>query len=399
MVIREYASCDECGTVHTLRIGIGAEPIQKHLFGCNNCGLEMGITLAMGEGWVFGPNAIKSAPCDKAPIVNLHPNFVFNKSDINSEKAFPSLEQGAKMIMAALAARRLAGLSEDFEPQYLPKITEEWDALRKVWSLTRNDKLELAEERMGKFFATKSHPSPPDSLVDWLFQFAGRLVQPAFETHFEALIEQLEKAEKNDDFERFKVYYSENMTISHGLRYLELLRSYLSVFSELSQVHLAVSSGIEITNSHAAASSDFDSTSMLYGNCFEAFSSNVAVLALLNNLIAGRRFDEFDRLTLDAYFKLDKGSRFGPFASNSAFCAICAEADNGLRNASHHGGLIFDRPAGQITYRAGKGGQGDKRTISYALYLAKCSKLLIQSMLIFRLEILLAYRFRLRVPL
>ena len=40
---------------------------------------------------------------------------------------------------------------------------------------------------------------------------------------------------------------------------------------------------------------------MLYGNAFEAFSSNVEVLAMLNNLIAGRRFDEFEKLTLDAY--------------------------------------------------------------------------------------------------
>jgi len=172
----------------------------------------------------------------------------------------------------------------------------------------------------------------------------------------------------------------------------------LGAFSELSQVHRAVSSGIEITADHVVASNDFDKTRMLYGNVFEAFSSNVEVLALLNNLISGRRFDEFEKLTLDAYSKLDKASRFGPFAGNAAFAANCEEADNQLRNASHHGGMTFDRASGEIAYRTGKGGQGEERSISYARYLAKCARLFVQAMLLFRLEILIADRFKVRWP-
>lgn len=106
MVVREYAACEECGTVHRLRIGMGAEPIQKHQFACAHCGLEMGLTLAAGRGMEFGPNAVRTEPSEPAPIVNLHPDFVFDRSQISSEKAFPSLEQGAKMVMAAMAARR-----------------------------------------------------------------------------------------------------------------------------------------------------------------------------------------------------------------------------------------------------------------------------------------------------
>jgi len=177
------------------------------------------------------------------------------------------------------------------------------------------------------------------------------------------------------------------------------MRAYLGVFSELSQVHRAVSSGIEITDEHAVASSDFDRTRMLYGNAFETFSSNVEVLAMLNNLIAGRRFDEFETLTLDAYSKLDKASRFGPFAGNAAFAAICKEVDNQLRNASHHDGMTFNRAWREIAYRSGKGGQGEERSISYARYLAKCAALFIQAMLLFRLEILIADRFKVRWPI
>lgn len=281
----------------------------------------------------------------------------------------------------------------------MPHITEEWDALRPAWSLTRNGKETLAENRIAAFLAKKPYPDPPTSLADWLFRFAARLVQPAFEAHFEALVDQLKKAIESDDFERFTTYYANQMSVSHGRRYFELMRGYLSVYTELSQVHRAVSSAIIITDDHVVASSDFDKTRMLYGNLFEAFSSNVTVLSMLNNMIAGRRFDEFEKLTLDTYLKLDKASRSGPFSGNAAFSAICEEFDNQLRNASHHDGMTFDRASGQIVYRTGKGGQGDEQTMSYARYLAKSATLFIQTMLLFRLEILIADKFKVRCPL
>ena len=398
MVVREYAACEECGTGHTLRIGMGAEPVQKHQFACTYCGLEMGLKVTMGKSIEFGPNAVRTTPKDGAPIINLHPDFVFDRAEIGSEKAFPSLEQGARMIMAAMAARRRAGLPEDYDPHPMPRLTEEWDALRAAWSLSRNGRTVLANKRMKKFLETKPYPEPPGSLADWLFQFAARLVQPAFEAHFKSLFVELQKAVENKDFERFTLYYGDKLSAAHGRRYFDLMRAYLGVFSELSQVHRAASSGIEITEKHAVASTDFDKTRMLYGNSFEAFSSNVEVLAMLNNLIAGRRFDEFEKLTFDAYSKLDKGSRFGPLAGNAAFAAICEEADNQLRNASHHDGITFNRASGEIVYRSGKGGQGEERSIGYARYLAKCARLFIQAMLLFRLEILIADRFKVRWP-
>jgi hypothetical protein len=89
MVVREYAACEECGVVHILRIGMGVEPFQKHQFSCTNCGLEMGITMGMGNGMDFGPNAVRAGLKEGAPVINLHPDFVFDKSEIGSTMAFP----------------------------------------------------------------------------------------------------------------------------------------------------------------------------------------------------------------------------------------------------------------------------------------------------------------------
>ena len=61
--------------------------------------------------------------------------------------------------------------------------------------------------------------------------------------------------------------------------------------------------------------------------------------------------------------------------------------------------MEFNRDIGMITYRAGKGGQGDVQTLSYARDLGKCSTIFIEAMLLQRLEVLLADKFRLRWPL
>lgn len=71
-------------------------------------------------------------------------------------------------------------------------------------------------------------------------------------------------------------------------------------------MHHLVAHGVEVTDDLAAGSANFDTTKMFCGNAFEAFVSQVETYALLNNLIAGRRFDEFERLTIQHYSKLDK---------------------------------------------------------------------------------------------
>lgn len=404
MITREYAACEECGTAHVLRIGIGVEPVQAHQFACTHCGSEMNLRLEMGVGTTFGPNAVKADPDDSAPIINLHPSFVFSKDEIHSPDAFPSLDQGAKMIRALLAARARAGLPptlDDFAVDGPPQAstTEEWAALRASWSLTRNGKPDLAAKRLKKFFDAYPYPDRPGTLADWLFQFAAKLTQPYFEQHFEQLFEQLQQAVEQEDFARFTAYYGTQLSADHGRRYFELMRAYLGQFTEFSQVHHAVASGLPVDDAFRAGSANFDATRMVYGNAFEAFASNVVVLALLNNLIAGRPFDTFEALTLDAYLKLDKAGRFKAFAANLGFVAICDEADNQLRNASHHGGMTFDRASGTIYYRAGKGGQGDVQTMSYARYLARCATIFIEAMLLLRLELLIADKFKVRWPL
>jgi hypothetical protein len=406
VIVREYATCGECGTAHVLRVGMGAEPVQEHRFACTSCGQEMSIRLVDGEGWTFGPNTMKSDWSDDAPIINLHPSFVFSKDEIGSAAAFPSLDFGVDIIKAIMDARERAGLSRDIEDlagEHPPRarITAEWDQLRAAWSLARNGKTKLAEKRLRGFIPTAGYPDPPDTIVDWLFQFVGSLMQPYFEQHFEGLFRQLQTAMEREDFGRFLTYYDEHMSQAHARRYFEGCKAYLGAFSEFSQVHHLVTANADVGDGdgHAAASANFDVTRMIYGNAFEAFGDNVEVLVALNNLVEGRPFDQLCSITLAAYLQTDKAGRCKAVTENAAMADVCGEFDNRVRNASHHGGMVFDRAAGTVEYRAGRGGQGEVRTMGYTTYLARCTKLFIQLMLLFRLEILLAHKFGTRPPL
>ncbi|CAH1662382.1 hypothetical protein [Chelatococcus asaccharovorans] len=404
MIVREYAACTECGTPHVLRIGLGAEPVQAHHFACTSCGLDMGIRLEQGVGWTYGPNARKIEQDDTAAVVNLHPSFVFAKNEVGSAKAFPSLRFGRDMVKSILDAQAKAGLTSDL-PELIAAharrapITEEWEHLRAAWSLSRNGKHELSVKRLAGFIFNAGYAEPPDTLAGWMFQFAGSLTQPYFEAHFEGLFQQLRIAKDKDDFGRFIAHYDKHMSAAHARRYFEACKAFLGAFSEFSQVHHLVTANVEISDDYAAASTNFDATRMIYGNIFEAFGDNMEVLIALNNVIEGRPFDQLRTITLAAYRQTDKAGRCRAIADNADMAAVCVEFDNQVRNASHHGGMIFDRVTGTVEYRFGKGGQGDTRTMAYATYLARSSRLFIQLMLLFRLEILLANEFGARLPL
>lgn len=368
-----------------------------------NCGEEMGLELKTGTGTVWGPNTRAIEPDDTAPVINLHPSFVFSKDELHSPLAFPSIEMGSKLMDALMAHRgrmgqpiTLADPASTGRPAV--SLSEEWQDLRATWSLTRNGKSVLAERRMAAFMEKGSYSERPAGLADWLFQFAGSVGGAVYAERFEAAFAEVRAASQRPGFQAFANYFGESLSVDHGQRYFELLKAYFAAFGEFSQIHHLVTGGVEIGPDRVAASTHFDATRMFYGNAFEAFASNVETLTALNNLIAGRAYDQLASLSLSDYQKLDKAGRFKAFAANGPFAAICEEADSQLRNASHHGGLHFKRKTNSVAYRAGKGGQGAEREMGYAIYLERCSKLLLQTMVLLRIELLIANQTGARPP-
>jgi hypothetical protein len=93
---------------------------------------------------------------------------------------------------------------------------------------------------------------------------------------------------------------------------------------------------------------------------------------------------------LKKYYEIDKSGRCKCFANEPDLAAISVEADNQLRNASHHGGMDFDSMTQMITYRAGKGGKGPTQQMTYTEYLVRCVRLFMQIMTLLQFELLMA---------
>lgn len=407
MIVRGYLNCGECGHPHIVRIGMGHEEQQRHQFACRSChepitvGLDVDYANISSE-IIYGSNAVEAAPRAEGEVVNLDANFLIPDEDQGKELVFPRLEQGARMIQKWMADRRAKGLPAipdvDEIVKKRPDFAAEWNDLRAAWSLWRNGNDSLSIKRVKKASAANYDDEPLTDLADWIFRFAFALGGPRYQVLFEAGIAEIKSAKSNEDYGRFCAVFTDEISLPHGRIFFELMKSYFVAFDEFAQVQFLVTSGADFPDARAA-SSNIDAVRMFYGNAFEAFTTVVEYLAYLNNLIAGRKFDEFASMDREKYVQLDKASRFRCFEANQAFTAICVEADNVLRNASHHGGFEFDARTQDISYRAGKGGQGDEQRISYTDYLRRCTELFMQILVVMRLELVLASNAGLRAPL
>lgn len=409
MIVRSSFKCLTCERPHTVRIGVGYENRHTHRFPCSGCGEDLVIVMISGqdESYYAYPEAVENA--EKVPevagakFVNLHPNFVMPADQRNVDRAFPHLDQMNDMVERAQALG--AGATRKFDPKRLrsrphrcPDFDAEWQFLKKAWNLHRNghDKLSLRkmEEASSEFHATE----PLKGLDDWMWRFVMLQGRPAYEPLFAAAIKEISPLAKEDRFKEFIAFYRAEMQPVRGERYLGRMKAYFAAYSEFVQVYLTVVTGGAPAAQDVAGSADFEAVRMFYGDTFEVFTSSVDLFAYLNNLILGRRFDEFAQLTQDEYLKLDKAGRKNAFGGNAAFTAVCAEWDNQIRNASHHGSFSFDPKTQLITYRAGKGGTGPEQQLAYSQYLARSSQLFLQLMVIFRIEIILCHLTKTKMP-
>lgn len=409
MIVRSSFKCATCGKVHTVRIGMGQETRQTHRFPCMNCGEDMVVALnvdyqAVSHWTEAVENAEAAEVVSSAPIMNVDANFIVPENERHVDRAFPRLTQLRERSKVAEKYGSLVSLADippgmsDQRPYRRPDYAEEWRLLRKVWSLQRRGRDHLVGQKLEAASALRYKADPLHDLLDWLWRFVLFISQPHYEGPFQAAIDVIRPLLRKPEFADFIAYYN-SIASERSDRYFELMKAYFEDYGDFGQVHFQVAKGLDVPGGNVASSVDFDATRMFYGNAFEVFASSVDILAYLNNMLAGRPFNEFEKLTQKDYLKLDKASRFDAFAGVPAFAALCEERDNQLRNASHHGGIRMDRETQMIRYRPGKGGTGPEQRVGYATYLARSAKLFLQTMTLLRLEIMMCHATGARPPL
>jgi hypothetical protein len=405
LIVRSALKCDTCGQPHTVRIGMGQETTQRHAFGCTNCHEQISVRLEvdyenLSARVVCENNATEIAEVVGAPIVNIDANFAIAPTEQGVDSTFPRLRHMDAMLEKAKASGSLllvdpATTPKTYRPYRRPDYAYEWRLLKKAWSLASNNRSDLANAQVQRASAEFYADDPLKDFADWVWRFALFFCNPAYELKFRSLMETVRPLWKEPRTDEFAKFYS-NLIPERAEKYFGVIDEFFSGYDEFSQVYLSVVRDLPIDPVSRTTSTNFAAVRMFYGNGFEAFTSLVEFLALLNNLLNGRAYDAFASLTLDQYRKLDKASRFNAFAMNAQFMDICREADNQLRNASHHGGLRFSPDAQLVKYSSGKGGTGSTVDLPYVVFLERSVHLFLQLMTLLRAELIFANQFHLR---
>ncbi len=395
MIIRQSIKCGICDQVHITRTGLGRSDRQEHIFACSNCKQEIGFTLRLDqaqggiayESWT-NCSSTKDTP-KGAPVVNLEADFLIPADMQNVDGAFPRLGQYAEIINAREAAGTIHFTDQLLEGARSGDARGEWSDLRQAWLLTRSGQGALARARVKAGSKTYYGDDPLDGLGDWLFRFNGLVGGEPVQAMVKGAAALLLPASKTGRLEPLLEHYAAEMASQRGRRYLAVFNEFFSGYDDFNQLRARLAAGLDISDALEVSSTQFDRTRMFYGNAFEALGSLVDLIAFANNVLQGREWSVFERLTVKQYLALDKSARFNAFGGVADLAAFALEGDNQLRNASHHGSMDIDPVTKVVTYQAGKGGQGEIMTMTYTRYLERCVVLFGQLLALLNVELLL----------
>ncbi|MEI8618271.1 hypothetical protein P4S63_17695 [Pseudoalteromonas sp. B193] len=203
----------------------------------------------------------------------------------------------------------------------------------------------------------------------------------------ERLIDQLYDEGKLDDFYD---YYKENLREENALRYLSVFSTYFKHRDILGQLIYRARINNSEVDDLMVGSKNFDAIKLFYGEAYESLTSNFTVLACLNNLESGRKYDEFMKLTLPQYIKdLEKSKKDGPIKGILYFQNLVTHLILVYVTRSHHASVW--REGEVIMYRSG--GTGAERSISYSRYLYMCSVLTVSIAALHMIELHLVSKY------
>lgn len=396
MIIRSAVQCETCDAVITVRIGMGQGLRQEHTIRCLECeeSMSFGMTvdyqnLSTDVFAIDGCDIVDGPAYGVGPVINVDASFAVPEEMVNEDISFPRLAQIQDIVDAAETYGPLPTAAIDPHAPRRPSAdhVSEWRHLKKAISLSSNGKIKLANRKVGWANTEYYAQDPLTGPTDWFFRFTLTFLGRKHGVQFKAMMGEFSAIAKTRACDDLLEHYAATMVEERFGRYREIYTDFFSRHSHFAQVVLQAGLGLAPANDMVATSVQFDQVKAFYGDAYEVFAGSVDFLAMLNNVKHGRRFDEFERLTLEQYRKLDNSSKFNPFGTNRVFMDLCAEKDNQLRNASHHKGIKIDADGRTLRYRAGKGGTGDEKEMTYASYLYRSVTLFLQISVLVAVEL------------
>ena len=393
MIERHYIICKTCSEPHTLRIGVGHNKLQEHTFHCTNCSEAIKVVLEVDFENIqtelkFIENCERGN--EEGRIVNLHPDFAIDQSKLHADYTFPSMDYMSMNSQNWEVDGGMPSIRQQNEIKRSLFLIEEWEAVKRAWSLMLNEKYDLAIEITNSDSVKFGYDDNLESVNDWIFRFSYRILNPTKLPLFNkaaAFIKENVIEKYPEELKRFKKFYDEKLYQVHFERYFESYSEFFLNYSEYSQLIIYIKRNSKLPRNYHVSSNGFKNTKMFFGNAYEALTSNLLFLACYNNIANGRPFDKFNSMDLKKYMTINKANRANPFKDAQPLYRFADCLDSSLRNASHHGAVSFNKKKKEIIYRSG--GTGSEKTITYTDYLMKCNNLLFSLAALMMLEFLL----------
>ncbi len=305
-------------------------------------------------------------------VVNLHPEIVIKKEFKHEDGVFPGMMEAMKIIEKHNLVEKLK--SQKITPTSYIDVSREWPFIKQVWSLFINKKYDLLIEKLKKYY--KKNEVKEGDFLQHLYDFVKKVPGKKWRNNFLKISYFVEKTkyEHTANYADFLKYIFDRLDLKHFNQYLEIFDEYFSGYNEYAQVGSHLMQDEEIPDNLIATSVDFKKTKMFYGNAYELFTSNIELLATLNNISKGRKFNQFENMDLQKYRTVDKANRCNPFKDIPELISFCECLDSKLRNASHHGAIRYNHKTNQVHYKAGKPQR--EYIITYAQHLGKCVEIM-----------------------
>ena len=398
MVIRHFIKCATCGTAHTLRVSVGHNASQEHTFQCVKCG--EGITIRMDIDFQKTTTSIICVEnCDngneEGTIVNLSAEFPIPTGMLHKDGVFPWMEFMHSHFNLESAPATLEIGKKKFQDVHLAlgglyEVANAWVQLKKAWSLHINNKPDLAVIFLEKYKDITGYKYDIE-LDQVLFGFCGALIRPGKWYLFENVAEKISVISQSNprEYNNFKTYYKQELQFDHAEKYFEVFSNYFKDFSEYNQVLLYSKNETPIDESFHVSSNNFKSTKMFYGDAFEVITSSFTVIACLNNILNGRKFDEFETMNLAKYLTINKANRSNPFADIDCFSVFSKCIDSSIRNASHHKSMKINKND-TVMYRSP--GKSNWKHMPYIKYLYMCNEIMLNICALQMIELLITYQ-------
>lgn len=394
MISRTYVQCLTCTKAITARIQVGHEAEQPLTFPCPHCGTDIKLTLILDE-----PPRVKilwlencDAGSEEGKIVNVGVGFTIPIVRRHEDMYFPSFELprlhspiNPDQDQIGMEVRDIfVGLGG------LAQATKYWKIIHKVLRFHRIGRIDLRDAQLELFW--ESGEKRLVDVDDAILEFLLRMLAPGGIDLLDAVVQELKLAHDMNESEFFRLadHYDRDLKVDRFKAYSDIFAEYFREYTEYNQTLVYVRNALPLPTDALATSSSFETSKMYYGNAFEVLGSHLDLPAAINNIIAGRPYDQMKAMDMKKFRTISKASRTKCFAENEALSSFAAEYDSTIRNASHHRWFKLDDSRQNILYRSG--GTGALHKMSYAEYLFRCNNVTKQLMLMACWELLFLQR-------